>query len=73
VMKIEVFEIEEAEDGGAIVTVHLDYESLLQFAKVGVVCCLIEAAEDVIEAAGKAVEEAEGGVGEEVPHTETTP
>jgi hypothetical protein len=69
-VKIEVLEIEDVEDGGAIVTIQLDRESLLQFAKVGVVCCLIEAAEDVIEAAGKAVEEAEGGSGEEVPHTE---
>lgn len=52
-MKIEVVEIKDVDDGGALVTVDMDYEMILAMAKVGLVRVLTDAARTSIEEHGK--------------------
>jgi hypothetical protein len=47
--KVEVNDFVENEDGSATITVSLDYDTLLMFARKGILATLIEAANKVIE------------------------
>ena len=44
-MKIEVVEIVDQEDGGALIKFDMDNEAVLMFAKIGLLQCLTETAE----------------------------
>ena len=47
-MNIEVINVVDLDDGGAVMTVDLDREALLALAKSGLIKILIEAAEQTI-------------------------
>ena len=47
--KFEVNDIVENEDGSADVTVTMDYDTLVMFARKGILTALKEAAEKIIE------------------------
>jgi hypothetical protein len=47
--KIEVGDFVENEDGSATMTVSLDYDTLIMFARKGILATLIEAANKAIE------------------------
>lgn len=47
--QIEVISFEENEDGSATVVVDMDYETLLLFAKKGLLSTLTEAANKIVE------------------------
>ena len=47
--KFEIDDIVENEDGSATITVTMDYDTLLIFAKKGILATFIEAANKVIE------------------------
>lgn len=48
-MNIEVINIVDLDDGGAVMTVDLDREALLALAKSGLIKILVEAAEQTIK------------------------
>lgn len=51
-MKIEVVEIVDKEDGGALVKFDMSSEAILMFAKIGLLQCLTETAEAAKELHG---------------------
>lgn len=49
--KFEVNDFVENEDGSATITVTMDYDTLLVFARKGLIATLVEAADKIIETA----------------------
>lgn len=47
--KFEVNEFIENEDGSATITVTMDYDTILLFARKGILATLIEAANNIVE------------------------
>lgn len=48
-MKFEVINFQDEDDGSALLTVDMDYEAIVAFAKIGLVKALTDAAEKSIE------------------------
>ena len=48
-MRLEVLEIIDQHDGSAKMVVELDYKSIVQFAKMGIIHALTEAAENSLD------------------------
>ena len=48
-MKIEVIDIKDTEDGGAIVTLDMDHNTLITFAKKGILDTLREAVNTIAQ------------------------
>ena len=51
-MKIEVVEVVDQEDGGALIKFDMSQEAVLMFAKIGLLQCLTETAEAAKEKHG---------------------
>lgn len=47
--KFEVNDFVDNEDGSSTITITMDYESILMFARKGILSTLIEAADEVLE------------------------
>lgn len=59
-MELQVISIADEEDGGATLTLDMDRETLLAFAKVGIVKVLTDEANRVIEEHGNEYSEDSG-------------
>jgi hypothetical protein len=63
-MRVEVTEVIEHKDGSLTVMVNMDQKCMIQFAKIGLVDCIMDAAETVLDG---------GYEHETLSHAEITP